>query len=617
MSFGFFKEKKTIVAVLLTLVICMVDFLSPLWYDVWVLYLLPLFLMYQTAKRPYAYSVIVTLLVAAGLFVPHADGVQLMHAAANRITGIFGGWGVSVLLMKLRRLQVAQIQASDELQKRVEERTTELLQANSSLQESEQRFRALFENMLDGFAYCKMIFKNGRPHDFIYLEVNNAFDKQTGLKHVVGKKISEVIPSLQESYPELLETFGRVSLTGQPERFEWYLEQLDAWFSISVYSPEKEYFVSVFENITEKRRAEQEVRFHSAIFKNIPDAVCAIDLSGMVISWNSGAETMLGYRADEIIGKPVTTIIPEEIAQKELEHCINRLNTEGFFTGYESLRLRKDGRTITVEQTGVAIKDSTGTIKNYASIIVDISSRKMAEEEKLKSHMLESVGILAGGIAHDFNNLLAIIIGNIEIAKISVKPDHKAFSRLSDAEQVCRMAGELSHRLITFARGGDPVRRIMPVSDVVLRTINYLLKGTNVNLVIDFPTNLYPAAIDEAQIKQVISNLTANAIEAMPKGGTFTVRGENLHVSAQDNVPMREGHYLKISISDTGAGIPAENVVKIFDPYYSTKDTYSQKGLGLGLAVCYSIITKHEGLITVDSEVGKGTTFTIYLPAAR
>jgi signal transduction histidine kinase len=152
---------------------------------------------------------------------------------------------------------------------------------------------------------------------------------------------------------------------------------------------------------------------------------------------------------------------------------------------------------------------------------------------------------------------------------------------------------------------------------VVLRTINYLLKGTNVNLVIDFPTNLYPAAIDEAQIKQVISNLTANAIEAMPKGGTFTVRGENLHVSAQDNVPMREGHYLKISISDTGAGIPAENVVKIFDPYYSTKDTYSQKGLGLGLAVCYSIITKHEGLITVDSEVGKGTTFTIYLPAAR
>jgi signal transduction histidine kinase len=178
------------------------------------------------------------------------------------------------------------------------------------------------------------------------------------------------------------------------------------------------------------------------------------------------------------------------------------------------------------------------------------------------------------------------------------------------------MAGELSRRLITFARGGDPVRRIMQASDVVVSTINYLLKGTKVSLVVDFPNNLYPVAIDEGQIKQVVSNLTANAIEAMPHGGTFTVRGENLHVSAEDNVPMREGYYLKISISDTGAGIPAENIVKIFDPYYSTKDTYSQKGLGLGLAVCYSVITKHEGLITVESEVAKGTTFNIYLPAA-
>jgi PAS domain S-box-containing protein len=494
---------------------------------------------------------------------------------------------------------------------------TERRSAELQLQKSEQRFRSLFENMLDGFAYCKMIFENGKPHDFKYLEVNRAFEKLTGLKNVAGKKVSEIIPGIQESYPALFETYGRVSLTGQPEQFELYLEPLDACLYISVYSPEKEYFVAVFENITEKRRAEQKVRFQSSIIENLPDAVCAIDLNGLTVSWNKGAEKMLGYKADEMIGKPIANIIPEEIAQKELEHCLARLNTEAYFTGYKSVRLSKDGETIPVELTGVAIKDSNGMIKNYASVIVDISNRNKLEEERLKNHMLESVGILAGGIAHDFNNLLTIINSDIGIAKMFVESDDRAVDRLSNAERVCMIASELSRRLLMFSSGGDPVKKVMPVSDLVVTTTNNLLKGTNVSIEIDFPNDLYPVAIDEGQIKQVVSNLIANAIETMPNGGTLTVRGENLNISAQDLSPIREGHYLKISISDTGAGIPSENSAKIFDPYYSTKGTYSQKGLGLGLAVCYSVITKHDGLITVDSEVGKGTTFNIYLPAAR
>jgi PAS domain S-box-containing protein len=325
---------------------------------------------------------------------------------------------------------------------------------------------------------------------------------------------------------------------------------------------------------------------------------------------------MLGYKAREIIGKPVTKIIPEEIAQKELEHCITLLNTEGNFTGYESVRRRKDGKTIPVELTGVAIKDNNGTITNYASIFVDISSRKRAEEEKLKSHMLESVGILAGGIAHDFNNLLTAIIGDIGIAKLTLNQNHDAYGRLSDAEQVCMIASELSQRLITFASGGGPIKKVMPIANVVASTAIHALRGTTIALAVDFPDNLYPVAIDEGQMRQVVNNLIINAREAMPNGGSLVIRGENLNVSAHDNVPMKAGRYLKISISDTGAGIAPENIVRIFDPYYSTKDMYGRKGLGLGLAVCYSVIKKHDGLITVDSEIGKGTTFTIFLPAA-
>ncbi len=366
----------------------------------------------------------------------------------------------------------------------------------------------------------------------------------------------------------------------------------------------------------EREKAETELRFLAAIIKNLPDAVCAIDLNEITIAWNSAAEKLLGYKAEEIIGKPVTTIIPEEIAQKELEHCLSILNAEGGFSGYESVRLTKDGRRVPVELTGVAIRDKAQNITSYASIMVDITNRKTAEDERLKSHVLESIGILAGGIAHDFNNLLTAILGNITVAKMFVQPADKAFSRLADAEQVCLIAGQLSQRLLTFASGGYPVRKIAELSGLIKETGDTILDGSNISFDFIWPDDLYPLAIDEGQMQQVFNNLVTNAREAMPNGGRLTVRGENLNIAAQDNMPLQEGYYVKISIRDTGAGMSEENLARVFDPYFSTKDTYSQKGLGLGLAVCYSIIKRHDGLITVASEVGKGTTFTIYIPAA-
>jgi two-component system cell cycle sensor histidine kinase/response regulator CckA len=290
------------------------------------------------------------------------------------------------------------------------------------------------------------------------------------------------------------------------------------------------------------------------------------------------------------------------------------LNTEGFFSGYESVRLAKDGRRIPVELTAVAIKDNEQRIKNYASIMVDITDRKKAEEERLKSHMLESIGILAGGIAHDFNNLLNVICGDIHVAKKYVHPGDKAFNRLADAELLCERAGDLSKRLIDFATGGGTVKRRMSLSGLLVETVNTSLKGTSINAELDLPDDLHIVPVNEAQMKQAINNLVINAVDAMPNGGTLTVRGENVRISSEENLPVQAGDYLRISICDTGAGIPSENMAKIFDPYFTTKNTYYQKGLGLGLAVCYSIIKRHGGLVTVDSDVGKGTTFIVYLP---
>jgi PAS domain S-box-containing protein len=375
--------------------------------------------------------------------------------------------------------------------------------------------------------------------------------------------------------------------------------------------------MGIYEDITERKKAEDEIRFLAAIIQNLPAAVCAIDLQGNLVAWNDSAEKLLGYKADEIIGKPITSVIPEEIAQPELTHCLTLLNTDGYFSGYESVRLAKDGKRIPVEMTAVAIKDRAQNVKNYASIMVDLTDRKKAEEERLRGHMLESIGILAGGIAHDFNNLLNVIVGNIAVAKMSVQPGSKAYNRLDDAENVCGIAGELSTRLITFATGGEPLKKSASLTELFRNTVALLMKDSTIKTVLIMPDDLYRVSIDEGQMKQVINNLIINAKEAMHQGGTLTVRGENLHITAQDNIPMREGDYLKISVQDTGAGIPAENMSKIFDPYYSTKDTYSQKGLGLGLAVCYSVIKRHDGLITVDSQPGEGTTFNIYLSAVK
>jgi PAS domain S-box-containing protein len=375
--------------------------------------------------------------------------------------------------------------------------------------------------------------------------------------------------------------------------------------------------MSIFEEITERKKTEGHERLLASIIQNLPDAVCTIDPKGTIVAWNRGAEKMLGYRAEEILGKPIITVFQKDTAQQEMDHCLAVLNAEGILTGFESVRIAKNGKIIPVEITAVSIRDKEQNITHYAALMVDLTERRKAEEERLKRYMLESIGILAGGIAHDFNNLLNVIVGNISVVKMSVQPGDKAYTRLDDAENVCGIASELSKRLITFATGGEPLKKTASLSELLIDTIGAMLKDTAIYVVFDLPKDLTSIAMDEGQMRQVFSNLVLNAKAAMPDGGTLTVRGENLRVSEQDTYPMRAGDYLKITVRDTGPGIVSENLAKIFDPYYSTKDTYSQKGLGLGLAVCYSIIKRHDGLITAASESGKGTTFSIYLPAAK
>lgn len=242
----------------------------------------------------------------------------------------------------------------------------------------------------------------------------------------------------------------------------------------------------------------------------------------------------------------------------------------------------------------------------------DITERRKADEEREKMQRLESIGILAGGIAHDFNNLLAGILGNIDLAKMHVKPGDKLYKRLEDTETASLRARDLTQQLLTFSKGGEPVKKDFSVSALLRDSVGFTLSGSNIRCEYLIPEDLWPVNADEGQINQVISNLVINAVQAMPGGGLIIASCENTAIGSKDAIPLKKGQYVKITLRDQGTGINEEHLAKIFDPYFTTKE----RGKGLGLATCYSIIKRHDGYITVESQLGVGTAFHIYLPAS-
>jgi signal transduction histidine kinase len=232
-------------------------------------------------------------------------------------------------------------------------------------------------------------------------------------------------------------------------------------------------------------------------------------------------------------------------------------------------------------------------------------------QERFKFEKLESLGVLAGGIAHDFNNLLMGIMGNIALARESVPVGHEARQLLDEAEQASIRATSLTRQLLTFARGGNPVKVRVAIGDVVSECVTFALRGSSVKSDLQIPKDLWSCEMDRGHVAQAIHNIVINAIQAMPQGGTLHTACENLTASGGNPGGLKDGRYVRISIRDEGTGIPPEYLTRIFDPYFTTK----QSGSGLGLAMVYAVINKHGGSIEVESELGKGSTFHVLLPA--
>ncbi len=351
------------------------------------------------------------------------------------------------------------------------------------------------------------------------------------------------------------------------------------------------------------------------IFLSLREALFIIDPKTLkVINCNIVSEKMFGFEKKELLEQYLLSFIPGiHDIEKFKNDLVTNIETKGFFQINDLQLSRFDGSVFPADCTILPLYNENNICFAYLSVINDITERKKHEEDTLRSQKLESLGILAGGIAHDFNNLLTAIVGCVSALKLYTKPEDESYLMLEHAEKAALRAKDLTRQLLTFSRGGEPVKQIVSVKEIIRNSTGFSLRGSKCRSSIIIPDNVWHIFADEGQISQVINNLIINASQAMPDGGIITIKCENVTLQNNDVPKLVPGDYVKILIEDQGVGIPEENLKKIFDPYFTTKPN----GNGLGLATSYSIIRKHKGFIGVESEINKGTTFTIYLPALR
>jgi PAS domain S-box-containing protein len=275
-----------------------------------------------------------------------------------------------------------------------------------------------------------------------------------------------------------------------------------------------------------------------------------------------------------------------------------------------------DGRERIVHEQAELSFDEAGKPVRLLGTVQDVTERRQMEEAVQRSRNLESLGVLAGGLAHDFNNLLAAVLGNIELVKDDIEPDTESQEMLTHAEEACIRARNLTAQLLTFSKGGEPLKEITRIDKLIRNTSEFMLSGSNVRCVYDIAENLNPVKVDRRQMEQVFQNLLMNAKDSMAEGGTIRLQAENFREDGHDTIPLNQGEYVKILVEDEGPGITEDILPRVFEPYFSTKQRGERKGIGLGLAICHSVVTKHGGHISAQSKLNKGTSFKIYLPAA-
>jgi PAS domain S-box-containing protein len=450
------------------------------------------------------------------------------------------------------------------------------------------------------------------------LRLSRNFEQLLGkpLNELLGKTMDELFPS--DFAKKMIEDDTKILYEGKLVNIE---EEFNGRYYETTKYPifqdgKPSYLAGYTIDITERKLAEEKLASEkerlSVTLRSIGDGVITTDINGNVEILNRVAEELTGWTQDEARGKSVGdvyNIIDELTLKPHVSPVLKALETGRFEESTnDTILISKDGTERLVLESGSPIKDRNSSTIGVVIVFRDITEKRKFEETVQKAQKLESLGVLAGGIAHDFNNLLGGIFGSIDLAKLKNK-DNNLAGYFNGALSAIERARGLTQQLLTFSRGGTPVMKPGRLLPFIQDSVQFALSGSNVSCRFDLPENLPGCYFDKNQIGQVIDNLIINAQQAMPMGGILDVSARSLSFNENEHAILRPGNYVRISIRDRGIGIPKEIIPFIFDPFFSTK----AKGHGLGLATCYSIISRHGGAIDVESTPGEGSTFSIFL----
>jgi PAS domain S-box-containing protein len=485
---------------------------------------------------------------------------------------------------------------------------TERKRAEEARQLTEARYRTLFEYAPDGIVILD-------PEAY-YLDVNSSMCGMLGYarEEFIGLHASDIVA--QAEIWEIGSAMSEIKSKSDYHR-EWNFRRKDgSVFSADVIAtmmPDGN-LLAMIRDITDRKAAQQQIAEQAALLEKARDAILVRDLGGKILFWNNGAERIYGWTRQEAVGRNIDELLYSN--PKQFEEANGLAIKQGEWYGEIRHRTR-DQREITIEARWTLIRDDSGHPKSVLAINTDITDKKKIEAQFMRSQRMESIGTLAGGIAHDLNNILAPIILSIDFLKaVSDHPQAKKMLEIIDVS--AKRGAEIVRQVLSFARGAEG-QRVAIQMEHILKELELIIRDTfpkNIRLQFSAPNKTRAILGDPTQLHQILLNLCVNARDAMPAGGTLAIDVENCEVDEQYaamNIGAKAGSYVTVSTTDSGTGIPRDLLDRIFEPFFTTKEV--NKGTGLGLSTVMAVVKNHDGFVNVYSELGKGTTFKVYLPA--
>jgi two-component system cell cycle sensor histidine kinase/response regulator CckA len=422
---------------------------------------------------------------------------------------------------------------------------------------------------------------------------------------------------------EMAHQLMKKAAAGEPQLFEWRARDKEGrvfWVEVHLQRAligSRDRLLAVVRDITQRKRSEEQLREQATLLDHARDAILVRDLANTIIYWNRSAERLFGWTADEAVGKNARELLYRH-DPSEFDDARLALLRTGEWSG-EILLTAKNGAVINVDSSWTLVRDEEQEPKAVLVIDTDITEKKKLEKQFLRAQRMESIGILAGGIAHDLNNVLSPIMMSLEVLKLKyIDEESQVWLKLLQAS--AERGASMVKQILSFARGSDGKRVILQPKHLLSDVIKILRETLPRSIEVRFnlSADLWTISADPTQLHQVLMNLCVNARDAMPKGGSITIRAQNTTIDenyAQTNLEAQLGDYVEIAVEDTGTGMDADVAGRVFEPFFTTKEV--GKGTGLGLSTALAIVRSHQGFINVYSEVGKGTAFTLYLPASR